>query len=58
MGSGIFGAINYRSPKYPGGLYLVQQLRDIRRDPPRLIARTASKLRGRGQAYPLLSNFR
>jgi len=34
MGSGIFGAINYRSRKYAGGLYLVGQLRDIGRDPP------------------------
>ena len=32
MGSGLFGAINYRSRKYAGGLYLVGQLRDIGRD--------------------------
>jgi len=41
MGSGIFGAINYRSRKYPGGLYLVRQLGDIRSDPSRLSSDTS-----------------
>ena len=42
MGSGIFGAINYRSRKYPGVLYLVRQPRDA--EPEVTVEREQDKL--------------